>query len=121
MDDHDLSDCEDLWPRQLGILKRKGQEFPKFETYRENIDGKYWFPTYTYADDVLNFRTGPQRIKVIVQYKDYKKFGSDTNIKFGDNLRGLSRQLLQTQANPPKHAPVNPISPGAIHPPEDAF
>ena len=76
VDDRDLADRQDLWP-VTGYLKRKGQQFPKFETYRENIDGKYWFPTYTYADDVLNFDTGPQRIKVVVQYKDYKKFGSE--------------------------------------------
>ena len=32
------------------------QRFPTFETYREQIDGKYWFPTYTYADDDLGER-----------------------------------------------------------------
>jgi hypothetical protein len=82
VDDRDLQIVK-TYGRSTGYLKRKGQQFPKFETYRENIDGKYWFPTYTYADDVLNFDSGPQRIKVIVQYKDYKKFGSNTSIQFG--------------------------------------
>jgi hypothetical protein len=52
------------------------QKFPRFETYRENIDGKYWFPTYVYADDVLDFRKGPSvHLRMTVRYKNYKKFG----------------------------------------------
>jgi hypothetical protein len=101
VDDRDYQIVK-TYGRSVGYLKRKGQQFPKFETYRENIDGKYWFPTYTYADDVLNFETGPQRIKVIVQYKDYKKFGSETTIKFGDQ---------EVPATPPANQPPAPNQP----------
>jgi hypothetical protein len=59
-------------------------QFPKFETLREQIDGKYWFPTYTHADDTLHFKDGPQRIRMIVTYKDYKKFEGKSTIHFGD-------------------------------------
>ncbi|HEX9595656.1 MAG TPA: hypothetical protein VF982_02160, partial [Anaerolineales bacterium] len=38
--------------------------FPRFTTYRENIGGDYWFPTYTRADDLLNFSTGSVRIRM---------------------------------------------------------
>ena len=38
-------------------------QFPKFETYREQIDGKYWFPTYTIANDTLHFKDYDQRIR----------------------------------------------------------
>jgi len=31
------------------------QRFPAFTTYREQIDGRYWFPTYSKADEVLHF------------------------------------------------------------------
>ena len=64
--------------------KGKGQEnlFPKFTTWREQVDGKYWFPTYSYADDVLHFAIGDQRIKEIVKYTDYKKFGSNVKITY---------------------------------------
>ncbi|MDE3136273.1 MAG: hypothetical protein KGL59_06850 [Acidobacteriota bacterium] len=48
--------------------------FPRFETYRQNIEGHYWFPTYTHADDVLNFRTGPVHIRMTVWYSKYKRF-----------------------------------------------
>lgn len=53
---------------------KKGNEFPQFETFREQIDGKYWFPTYTHADDTLHFPNGTaQRIRMIVRYENYKR------------------------------------------------
>jgi len=56
--------------------------FPRFETIRENIEGNYWFPTYTHADDVLHFGLQPSvRIRMTVRYRNYKRFGS--TIKFG--------------------------------------
>lgn len=60
------------------------QRFPKFETYRENIDGRYWFPTYTYGDDILYFDGGgpPLHIRMVIKYKNYRRFQSD--IKFLD-------------------------------------
>jgi hypothetical protein len=57
--------------------KKKGEQenlFPKFTTYREQIDGKYWFPTYSRADDTLHFATGDKQIRIIVKYTDYKTF-----------------------------------------------
>jgi hypothetical protein len=53
---------------------------PKFVTYREQIDGQYWFPTYTRADDDLHFRNGDVRIREIVKYTNYKRFGVKTRI-----------------------------------------
>ena len=50
MDDQDLQIVKS-YGRGIGIAKN--QQFPKFETYREQIDGKYWFPTYTIANDTL--------------------------------------------------------------------
>jgi hypothetical protein len=53
------------------------QKFPHFESYRENIDGRFWFPTYVYADDVLEFKKGPSlRLKMTVRYTNYKKFSA---------------------------------------------
>lgn len=48
--------------------------YPHFETYRENIDGKYWFPTYTYADDTLAFPDQDVPIRMVVKYEDYREF-----------------------------------------------
>ncbi len=68
----------------VGLLKKKeDNQFPRFETYRDQIDGKYWFPIYTRADDILHFRTGDQRIRMVIKYEDYKQFKSDVDITFG--------------------------------------
>ncbi|MDT5272063.1 MAG: hypothetical protein QOH49_4249 [Acidobacteriota bacterium] len=68
--------------RDFQIVKSRGkgvpefeQRFPTFETYREQIDGKYWFPTYTYADDDLVFPGGQTvHLRMKVKYADYKLF-----------------------------------------------
>ncbi len=56
--------------------------FPHFTTIRQKVDGDYWFPVTTYADDTLPFRTGPQRIRLVIRYSDYKKFGADSKVTF---------------------------------------
>ena len=48
--------------------------FPRFTTYRENIEGQYWFPVYTYANDVLHFETGGVHIKMFIWWTNYKRF-----------------------------------------------
>ena len=85
VDDRDLQIVK-TYGKGVGIVK-KGNEFPRFETYREQIDGKYWFPTYTHADDVLHFPGQDQRITMTVKYQDYKQFKSQTNITFGDEAK----------------------------------
>lgn len=64
--------------------KNRDARFPRFETYRENIDGKYWFPTYTRADDVLDFPGQRIRIREVVTYKNYKRFEADVKITVSD-------------------------------------
>jgi hypothetical protein len=86
VDDRDLQIVKS-YGRGVGLLKKGADnQYPKFETYREQIDGKYWFPTYTIANDTLQFQAGPQRMKMIVKYEDYKQFKSDINIKYGDEV-----------------------------------
>jgi hypothetical protein len=54
--------------------------FPRFTTIRKPLDGKHWFPVYTYADDVLQFRTGAQRIRLRIGYTNYKRFGAESTL-----------------------------------------
>jgi hypothetical protein len=64
---------------------------PKFVTYREQVDGQYWFPTYTRADDDLHFKSGDVRIREIVKYTNYKRFGVKTRIIYnGQPIKGGS-------------------------------
>lgn len=69
---------------------RPGQEdlsIP-FTTYRQQIDGKYWFPVYTYADGMLHFTNCKQclaeddHIREVVKYSNYKRFGTDIHILY---------------------------------------
>src|SRR5260370_6462009 len=54
--------------------------FPRFTTIRKPLDGKHWFPVYTYADDTLQFRTGPQRIRLRIAYRHYKRIGAEATL-----------------------------------------
>lgn len=59
--------------------------FPKFTTWREQVDGKYWFPAYTLADDTLHFRSGgfqDVHIRDVIKYTDYKRFGSKVTVTY---------------------------------------
>lgn len=53
---------------------------PTFATYRELIDGKYWFPTYSRSDDVLQFGRQEVHLKERIRYSDYKALGSAQQI-----------------------------------------
>jgi len=82
VDDHDFQIVKSNGKTVPDIRKKKDQEnlFPSFTTWREQIDGRYWFPTYTLADDVLHFSLGDIRIREILHYEDYKRFGSSAKI-----------------------------------------
>ena len=80
--------------QDLQIVKLVGQavpednnnQYPKFESYRENIDEKYWFPTYIAVDDVLEFKNNSTRIKGVIKITKYKKFS--TGIRIADDDAG---------------------------------
>ena len=84
VDDRDFQIVK-TYGKGVGITG-KDHQFPNFETYREQIDHKYWFPTYTHADDVLHFATSSQRIRMVVRYTNYKRFGAEETITYGDTV-----------------------------------
>jgi hypothetical protein len=89
VDDKDLQIVK-TYGKAVPDIKKGGGEnlFPRFETYREQIDGKYWFPTYTRAVDTLQFSTGGKRIRQVVKYDNYRQFQSDVKLTFGDAVDG---------------------------------
>ena len=100
VDDRDFQIVK-TYGKAVGMLRRgEDQQFPKFETLREQIDGKYWFPVYTDADDTLHFQAGPIKMRMIVKYEDYKQFKSDVNVQFGSPVDENKEQ--KPAANPPK-------------------
>ena len=75
----DTGDLQIVKVRGKGVPEGK-QRFPIFETYRQQIDGHYWFPVYTYADDNLEFPDVTIHIRMLVRYTDYKRFRSRVTI-----------------------------------------
>src|SRR5260221_9502954 len=68
----DQQDLQIVKARGKGVPEDKNSRYPTFETYREEIDGKFWFPTYTYADDELTFPSGDVvRLRMLVKYSDF--------------------------------------------------
>jgi len=105
VDDRDMQIVK-TYGKGVGLLKKnEDNQFPKFETLREQVDGKYWFPVYTDADDTLHFQNGPQRMRMIVKYEDYKQFKSDVNIQFGDTVNP------ENKGQKPDTPPVAPATP----------
>jgi hypothetical protein len=84
VDDHDFQIVKTFGKNVPDIVKKKGNEnlFPKFTTWREQVDGRYWFPTYTRVDDHLHFKIGDVHIRQIVKYTNYKRFGSKSRITY---------------------------------------
>jgi len=86
VDDHDFQIVKTFGKTVPDIhVGKKGKDehlYPKFTTWRQQIDGKYWFPTYTRADDILHFSTGDIHIREIVKYEDYKRFGAKSRITY---------------------------------------
>jgi len=76
------------------IYNKNGENlFPSFVTYRELVDGKYWFPSYTKSDDYLHFSTESVHVIETVDYVNYHRFGSESRIIFnGQEVPGAQDQ-----------------------------
>lgn len=78
VDDQDLQIVK---TKGKGVPETKTNKFPTVETYREQIDGRYWFPTYSYADEELLFENGdPLHIRMKVRYTDFAPARADVKI-----------------------------------------
>jgi hypothetical protein len=106
-----------LWVRQsdLSVVRSEGRAepqiqttkeqnlFPHFTTIRRQIDGQWFFPVETYSDDTLFFKDWPQRIKIVVHYLNYKRFGAESTVTFGPQT--------PSQTNPPPANTTQPALP----------
>lgn len=78
-----------------GVPEDGKNQFPKFETWRENIDKGIWFPTYTYADDILEFDTQNVHIRMVVKLTNYRRFTGTI-------------EVLDEEPLPPQKPPTSP-------------
>lgn len=106
----------------LQIVKSKGKaipetkinKFPVVESYREQIDGKYWFPTYAYADDDLIFDSGESmRIRMQVKYTDYKVGRGTVRITELEEVKPETSQTENQSDNRPR--PSGPLESGDLN------
>jgi hypothetical protein len=78
VDDQDLQIVK---TKGKGVPETKINKFPTVETYREQIDGRYWFPTYSYADEELLFEHGDSlHVRMKVRYSDFAPARADVKI-----------------------------------------
>ena len=105
VDDRDLLIVK---TRGKGVPETKNNKFPIVETYREQIDGRYWFPTYSYADEELIFDSGfTLHVRLKVRYTDYAparatlkvtEIGEDENPTTGNEARPIEGGILNSKA-----------------------
>jgi hypothetical protein len=61
------------WVTDLGDMKAADLPFVNFETYRENVEGKYWFPDYARSDGYLHFKdTGDIPVRLVIKWTEFK-------------------------------------------------
>jgi len=89
----------------------KGHEdlHPPFMTWRQQIDGHYWFPVYTKGEGILHFSGGygymaeDVHIRDVIKYTDYKRFGSSSTVFYnGQDITKNGQQPNPQPNNPPK-------------------
>jgi hypothetical protein len=89
---------------------RKGKEdlHPPFMTWRQQVDGHYWFPVYTKGEGVLHFMGGngsmseDVHMRDTVKYTDYKRFGSTVKIIYDGQDITNSGQPQNKPGQPPQ-------------------
>ncbi len=101
VDDQDLQIVK---TKGKGLPETKNNKYPVVETYREQIDGRYWFPTYSYADEELVFDKGePLHVRMKVRYSDFAPAHADVKIIEIDDPDAPKKE-----AKPPEPVPRKP-------------
>lgn len=77
----DEQDLQIVKSKGKAVPETKNNKYPIVETWRENIDGKFWFPAFISSDDELVFDSGQAiKLKMRVKYTDYKQGRSEVII-----------------------------------------
>jgi hypothetical protein len=88
---------------------RKGNQdlHPPFMTWRQQVDGHYWFPVYSKGEGILHFSaqhgalSEDIHIRETIKYADYKRFGSTTKIIYdGQDISNSNNKQPNSPSNP---------------------
>ena len=106
VDDQDLQIVK---TKGKGVPETKKNKFPIVETYREQIDGRYWFPTYSYADEELIFEDGNTlHIRMKVRYSDFELARAKVKIIEIDDPNAPKQDAPKPETKPPATTPRKP-------------
>jgi hypothetical protein len=111
VDDHDFQIVKTYGKSvpDIGVGKHHGDNenlFPKFTTWRQQIDGQYWFPVYTKVDDELHFSSGDVHTIQVVKYTSYKRFGAKSKIIYQG--QEITKDQPQSGTQQPNKTPPPP-------------
>jgi TonB family protein len=98
VDDQDLQIVK---TKGKGVPETKNNKFPTVETYREHIDGRYWFPTYSYADEELVYDNGSTlHVRLKVRYTDFAPARATLKVtEIGENENSNSKPIEEGALN----------------------
>jgi hypothetical protein len=100
VDDQDLQIVK---TKGKGVPETKVNKFPIVETYREQFGGRYWFPTYSYADEELIFEGGePLHIRMKVTYSEFAPARADVKIIEIDEADSQKKEVKPPPTTPSK-------------------
>ena len=89
------------WITDLGEYRPSSLPFSIFETYRENVDGKYWFPNYSRSEDVVKLKNRSVPVRVTIKWSNFKQFPASES-----TTPATTAPTPPSPANPP--APAKP-------------
>jgi hypothetical protein len=76
--------CGKSGPEKIRVKKHERPHLqPTFVTYRQQVDGHFWFPAYTRSDDTLRFPSGSAHLREIIKYTAYKRIDSTERSEVG--------------------------------------
>jgi hypothetical protein len=86
-----------------------------FVTYRQMVDGKYWFPVYTHGDGVLHFSAGhgylsqDVHMRETLKYTNYHEFHTSIRVIYqGQDITGNPQKQPPAQTPPSSGSPSPP-------------
>jgi hypothetical protein len=89
-----------------GASKKNEDLHPPFMTWRQQVDGHYWFPAYTKGEGTLHFSGGKGHmakevhIRDTVKYTDYKQFSARFKVLYEG--QDVTPPATQPDAQSPK-------------------
>jgi len=95
------------WVNELGDVKFAQMPFTTFETYRENVDGKYWFPNYARADEAIHVKEGDFSVRLVIKWTDFKPLPSTVS----EAAPAAGSTAAQPQAPPQAPPQAQPLPP----------